>query len=77
MTPRQLDILGHTIGHMKDGVLHRNHFVAGEDHKDRQDLEALVASGHMVRQPYHLDEVNHCDLYRCTEAGIRAARGSR
>lgn len=49
-TAQQVSLLHHTLGLRPDRrESTRNHFVAGQGHHDRPDLEALEASGLMAR----------------------------
>ena len=51
MTPKQLEILQHTLGldRYGQGTMYRNHFCAGED--DEQTCKELVALGYMRQRP--------------------------
>lgn len=74
MTPKQLHILQHAIGHTKTGEPWRNRYVIGASADAFSDCQALVVSGHMTRRPYALNEIDTEWIYSCTESGIAAAR---
>lgn len=70
MTPRQLDLLHHTLGVRPDRrEPYRNYFVAGPGHHAQADLEALEAAGMMFRQrtPAFCDKDDV--VFACTDAG--------
>ena len=70
ITERQLELLHHTLGlHPERRESHRNHFVAGPQHHDQQDLEVLESAGLMTRgrTPAFLDKGDV--VFQWTEAG--------
>ncbi|UXY14777.1 hypothetical protein N8I74_15850 [Chitiniphilus purpureus] len=70
VTPYQLNLLHHTLGLRPDRrEPYRNHFVAGPEHDDLADLEALVSVGLMARSPTP-KFCNPTDMvFHVTEAG--------
>lgn len=70
MTPRQIDILHHTLGVRPDcREPFRNYYVAGPGHHAMADLEALEAKGMMrrARTPAFCDQSDV--VFVCTDEG--------
>ncbi len=49
LTMAQVDLMAHSLGGNKPTKWYRNHFVAGVDHSDYEDLVILEENGYMKR----------------------------
>ena len=74
MTPKQLEILQHSLGldEYGRGTMYRNRFVTGEGSKDHSDCLALVEDGFMQRRA-NVALFGGADIFTVTEAGKKAA----
>jgi len=74
MTPKQLEILQHSLGldEYGRGTMHRNCFVTGEGSKDHAACLALVENGFMHRRA-NVALFAGDDIFTVTEAGKKAA----
>lgn len=75
LTERELAVMMHATGWDSRWPLYRNHFCAGEGHKDHGTILGLVARGFMrvSREPSQLSGGD--TVYGVTAIGIAALRG--